>query len=47
MEAQWGENWEIELRQERFANQYVKTDASWYLANIETLQTIIKTYKEE
>ena len=45
MEQQWGENWETELRQQRIANQYVKTDASWYLANIEILNNMIKQYE--
>jgi hypothetical protein len=41
MEQQWGENWEIELRQQRIANQYIKTNKEWYLANKEYLQHMI------
>jgi hypothetical protein len=45
MEDKWGKDWEIELRQQRLVNQYVKTDASWYLANIEILNNMIKQYE--
>lgn len=45
MEQQWGNNWEMELRQQRFANQYIKTDKFWYLANKEKLQTMINAFK--
>ena len=45
MEQTWGEDWEIELRQQRYANS-IKTDEAWYQANIQMLQEMIDTYKE-
>ena len=45
MESQFGNNWEIELLQQRQANQYVKTDNAWYKTNIEILQTMINAFK--
>lgn len=45
MEQQWGENWEIELRQQRIANQYIKTDAWYYKGIVEMLQTMINAFK--
>ena len=41
MEDRWGEDWEIELRQQRFANKDLKTNVAWYKANIEILQGMI------
>ena len=46
MENKWGKDWEIELRQQRFANKDLKTDIAWYQANIEMLEEMIKAYKE-
>ena len=45
MEQQWGDNWEIELRQQRIANKYIKTDKFWYLANKERLEGMINALK--
>lgn len=45
MEQQWGENWETELRQQRIANQYIKTDAWYYKGIIEMLETMINAFK--
>lgn len=47
MEDRWGEDWEIELRQQRFANKDLKTNVAWYKANIEMLQGMIDAYKDE
>ena len=46
MKEKWGENWEIELRQQRFASD-IKTNVEWYKANIEMLEEMIKAYKDE
>ena len=47
MEDKWGKDWEIELRQQRFANKDLKTNVAWYKANIEMLQGMIDAYKDE
>lgn len=47
MSDKWGEDWEIELRQQRFVNQDLKTDTAWYQANIEMLEEMIKACKDE
>ncbi len=41
MEDKWGENWETELRQKRYASD-IKTNEQWYKANIEMLEEMIK-----
>jgi hypothetical protein len=46
MEDKWGKDWEIELRQQRFASD-IKTNIAWYKANIEMLEEMIKAYKDE
>jgi len=44
MESEFGKNWETELRQQRYAD-CIKTDESWYKANIDKLQGMINALK--
>ena len=46
MKERWGDNWEIELRQQRQVLYGTKTNSDWYLAHIENLTKMINTTKE-
>lgn len=45
MKEQWGDNWEIELRQQRQISMGTKTDKEWYLAHKEKLLNMINAFK--
>jgi len=47
MESKFGDNWEIELLQQRQANAYIKTNAQYYKTQIEILQGMINACNEE
>ena len=47
MKEKWGENWEIELRQQRQILMGIKTDKEWYLTHKEMLEVMIRAYKDE
>ncbi len=47
MKEKWGENWEIELRQQRQILMGIKTDKEWYLTHKEMLEEMIMAYKDE
>lgn len=47
MKRLYGDNWEEDLRKQRFANKDLKTNIKWYQDNIEMLEEKIKNYKEK